>query len=130
VTEETPDLRQARLDACHASGSPYMAYKSRPLDGIWATAPYLHNGSVPTLADLLRAPADRPAQFNVGTRRYDPRRVGYVTDPGAPGNSFTFRTRDAGGEPIPGNSNDGHVYGVDRLSESDRQALLEYLKTL
>jgi hypothetical protein len=130
VTEETPDLRQARLDSCYATNSEYMAYKSRPLDGIWATAPYLHNGSVPTLADLLRPPANRPVQFHVGTRRYDPQRVGYVTDALAPGNASLFRTRDARGHAVPGNSNEGHVYGVDRLSEADRAALLEYLKTL
>lgn len=130
VTEEIPDLRQARLDSCFAARSPYMAYKSRPLDGVWATAPYLHNGSVPTLYDLLRAPAERPAQFFVGTRQYDPQRVGYATAQASPGNAFLFRVNDAQGRPIAGNSNEGHVYGVDRLSEVDRMALLEYLKTL
>ncbi len=49
------------------------AYKARPLDGIWATAPYLHNGSVPTLADLLKAPDERPKTFRVGSREFDPR---------------------------------------------------------
>lgn len=130
VTEETPDLRQARLDACFAARSPYMAYKSRPLEGVWATAPYLHNGSVPTLYDLLRAPAARPAQFFVGTRHYDPQRVGYLTAQTSPGNAFLFRVKDGQGRSIPGNSNEGHVYGVDRLSEAERMALLEYLKTL
>jgi cytochrome c peroxidase len=58
-----------RLDQCFKSQSPLFAYKARPLDGIWATAPYLHNGSVPTLYDLLTPPDQRPASFNVGNAR-------------------------------------------------------------
>lgn len=126
--EETPE---PRLDLCFAANdrakpgeSPPFAYKARPLDGIWATAPYLHNGSVPTLFDLLRAPADRPKAFMLGTREYDVVNVGYRTDPGAPGNSFRFDTA------VRGNSNAGHVYGVDRLDDNQRRALVEYLKTL
>lgn len=130
VIEEVPDFRQARLEACFAANSPYMAYKARPLDGVWATAPYLHNGSVPTLADLLKPSSERPRQFNIGTRRYDPVNVGYATGADAPGNKFLFQTHDAGGNPIPGNSNDGHDYGASRMTPADRQALLEYLKSL
>lgn len=130
VTEEAPDMRPLRLDACYAAQSPYMAYKARPLDGIWATAPYLHNGSVPTLYDLLKPAAQRPASFAVGTRQYDPVRIGYVTDASAPGNRFTFNTRGPGGQMQPGNSNEGHDYGAARMSEAERLALLEYLKTL
>ena len=130
VTEEVPDFRQARLEACYAANSPYMAYKARPLDGIWATAPYLHNGSVPTLNDLLKPPLQRPREFRVGTRSYDPANVGYVTRPDAPGNKFLFKARDAQNNPIPGNSNEGHDYGASGLSPDQRRALLEYLKTL
>ncbi len=57
--------------------SSLLAYKSRPLDGIWATAPYLHNGSVPTLYDLLLPPSQRPTKFTVGSREFDPVHVGF-----------------------------------------------------
>lgn len=122
---ETPEGQRAtRLDQCFASKSPLFAYKARPLDGVWATAPYLHNGSVPTLYDLLLAPAQRPKTFNTGTRNYDTAKAGYVTDPSAPGNGFSFT---ASGN---GNSNEGHDYNVGNLTEPERLALLEYLKSL
>jgi hypothetical protein len=119
-----------RLQACYAANSPLMAYKARPLDGIWATAPYLHNGSVPNLNALLTPPAQRPNEFYVGTRVYDPVNVGYQTDQAAPGNVFRFQARDAQGNPIPRNSNEGHDYGVGNLTPDQRRALLEYLKSL
>jgi len=98
-----------------------IAYKARPLDGIWATAPYLHNGSVPTLWDLLLPVAQRPKTFYVGSRELDTTKVGFVaTDiPGA----FLFDTS------ISGNSNTGHTMGAT-LSDADRAALVEYLKSL
>lgn len=130
VTEEAPDMRPLVLDACYKSGSPHMAYKARPLDGIWATAPFLHNGSVPTLYDLLLPAAQRPTTFMMGTREYDPVKVGYRTAATAPGNSFTFATQAPDGTPIPGNGSQGHEYGVRKLTEPQRQALLEYLKSL
>ena len=115
--------KQLRLNYClQNAGEPLMAYKARPLEGIWATAPYLHNGSVPTLYALLQAPADRPKTFSVGTRVYDPKTVGYDTRPSAAGNSFVFDTSR------PGNSNKGHDYGVGALTETQRLELLEYLK--
>ncbi len=102
------------------------AYKARPLLGIWATPPYLHNGSVPTLHDLL-SPA-RPATFFIGTREYDPVNVGFKTAsfPGAQ----EFDTSK------PGNQNTGHWFTDDNrpgklgpaFSEDDRQAVIEYLK--
>ena len=108
-----------------------------PCTGIWATPPYLHNGSVPTLYDLLLPPAQRPISFLVGTREFDPEKVGYVTDAtnaqyqtprSAQENTFTFRTRDAGGNMVPGNSNAGHDYGNASLTEEQRWALVEYMK--
>jgi hypothetical protein len=96
-------------------------YKTGPLAGIWATAPYLHNGSVPSLYQLLLPPKDRVKVFHVGSREFDPREVGYRSGP-TPG-SFEFRTD------IPGNFNTGHEYGTN-LSEPERWALVEYLKTL
>ena len=101
-------------------------YKARPLNGIWATAPYLHNGSIPSLADLLRPAGERPKTFSVGTRAFDPAAVGFRQD--APG-VFTFRTVDASGAPIPGNSNGGHEFGTG-LSADEKSQLLEYLKSL
>jgi len=98
-----------------------VAYKARPLDGIWATAPYLHNGSVPSLWDLLLPSADRPKTFHVGSREFDPVNVG-LRPTETPG-SFLLDTS------IEGNWNIGHPWGTT-LSEEDRWALLEYLKSL
>ena len=95
-------------------------YVAQLLDGAWARAPYLHNGSVPTLADLLRLPKDRPTRFNVGYDVYDKQRVGFVSQ-GPEGRPFDTA--------LPGNSNAGHLYGTS-LPEDDKRALLEYLKTL
>ncbi|MBL9043327.1 MAG: hypothetical protein JNM83_17070 [Myxococcales bacterium] len=97
-----------------------LSYKARPLNGIWASAPYLHNGSVPTLYDLLLPASQRPAQFAVGRWEYDPRKVGYVSEGKVP---WVFDTK------VTGNSNRGHEYGTT-LSHEDRWALVEYLKTL
>lgn len=99
-------------------------YANVPLDGVWARAPYLHNGSVPSLADLLSAPAERPKLFARGYDVYDEHKVGFVSD--------TAEAR-AGGTmydtTIPGNGNGGHLYGTNLPSEQ-KQDLLEYLKTL
>ena len=57
-----------------------LGYVARPLEGIWATAPYLHNGSVPTLDDLLKPEDERPICFPVGHREYDPCKLGYVSE--------------------------------------------------
>jgi hypothetical protein len=101
-------------------------YKSRPLDGIWATAPYLHNGSVPSLDALLRPAAARPTSFSIGVKTFDPVKVGYQTDvPGFP----KFNVNNPDGTPIIGNSNAGHEFGA-KLSDEERGWLLEYLKTL
>ncbi|MGE5150407.1 MAG: hypothetical protein ACM3II_09840, partial [Rhodospirillaceae bacterium] len=99
-------------------------YTAQALDGLWARAPYLHNGSVPSLADLLSPPDKRPTSFVVGYDVYDQQRVGFVSD----GNAARAQGRvfDTG---LPGNGNGGHLYGTN-LPEADKQALLEYLKTL
>jgi hypothetical protein len=101
------------------------AYEARVLYGVWATAPYLHNGSVPTLWELLTPPKDRKPTFMVGSRLFDAKDVGFVTDQ-SPFKSGNFAADPANAN---GNGNGGHVYGTT-LSESDRRALLEYLKTL
>jgi len=106
-----------------AAATPEASYEARRLYGIWATAPYLHNGSVPTLADLLLPASQRPKTFCVGTRVFDPVKVGFATDAASPGNVCSFDTA------APGNSNQGHDYGKG-LSATDRRNLLEYLKQL
>ena len=142
VTDKT---KKDFADKCYNTTHPLLAYKARPLNGVWATAPYLHNGSVPTLHDLLlpaKVPQTRrsgatgqpagsefrPESFGVGGTQFDPKKVGFVTDPAA--NPTIFQTRDPNsGEPIPGNLNSGHPYGTD-LTEDQRGDLVEYLKTL
>ena len=110
-------------------GDRILGYKARPLTGIWATAPYLHNGSVASLYQLLLPPAQRLVSFHVGTRDFDPVNVGFVTTPST-GNSFEFRTRDAQGAIIWGNYNGGHDYGNASLTHRQRLDLVEYMKTL
>jgi hypothetical protein len=99
-------------------------YANHPLDGIWARAPYLHNGSVPTLRDLLEEPDRRPAAFYRGYDVYDQERVGFVTTVPEEGGRRFFRYDTS----IPGNGNAGHVYGTT-LADDDKRALVEYLKT-
>lgn len=101
-------------------------YSARPLAGVWATPPYLHNGSVLTLYDLLLPGNQRPTSFFVGTREYDPIHLGYVNQED-PQRSFKFEsTKD--GKTIPGNGNLGHEYGTN-LSEDQKMDLLEFLKS-
>ncbi|HVZ10395.1 hypothetical protein [Rhodopila sp.] len=100
-------------------------YANHALEGIWLRAPYLHNGSVPTLDALLRPVSQRPETFYAGNDVYDQKHVGFVSDQPT-GNGRTFQLFDTHQK---GNSNAGHVYGAT-LSDDDRQALLEYLKTL
>jgi mono/diheme cytochrome c family protein len=98
-------------------------YANMPLDGIWLRAPYLHNGSVPTLRDLLRPPDERPDVFYRGYDVYDYDDVGFVSSGDEPARvGFRYDTR------VPGNGNDGHTYGTD-LARQQLEDLLEFLKT-
>ena len=99
-------------------------YANHPLDGIWLRGPYLHNGSVPSLRDLLDPPEQRPAVFYRGYDLFDQARVGFVSSvPAAGGQVFTrFDTS------VPGNGNGGHNYGT-ALADEDKRALVEYMKT-
>jgi len=99
-------------------------YVAMPMDGLWLTGPFLHNGSVPSLADLLEPVASRPTQFWRGYDVYDPVRVGFVTSGAEAQREGTFLDVSK-----PGNSNAGHTYGT-QLPASSKRALLEYLKTL
>jgi len=111
------------------------AYKPRPLAGMWATAPFLHNGSVPTIFDLLSPVDERPTTFRVGSRDYDLEKMGIVGEVGG----FLFDTSRSG------NSNRGHEFGKGYvpwkegdppakgligpyLEPEDRYAIIEHLK--
>ena len=104
---------------------PYKGYVAPPLDGIWASAPYLHNGSVPTLWHLLH-PEARPSYWKrpKDSRAYDFEKVGWQ-----------YKARKRGGgkwtydTDRPGYGKEGHDYGRT-LSEPQKRALLEYMKTL
>ena len=101
---------------------PYGPYAARPLYGIWAAAPYLHNGSVPTLYHLLLPPEQRPKTFALGGREYDPVRLGFAVGTACGQQDCVIDTT------LTGDGNGGHLWGTD-LAEPDRMALLEYLKT-
>jgi hypothetical protein len=115
--------RAQELAEQHKKGVEELVYKARPLNGIWATAPYLHNGSVPTLWQVVK-PGERKAQFFVGSREFDPKEVGFRFDRGE-GPMFDTSKR--------GNLNVGHDSYLpkgDAMSDADRWALVEYMKTL
>jgi hypothetical protein len=125
----TPDL--ARGMNTIGQGKPWRfnhfrktdGYANMPLDGLWLRAPYLHNGSVPTLRALL-FPEERPTTFYRGYDVYDFTNVGFVSSgPDAEQNGVRYDTT------LKGNSNAGHVYG-STLSREARERLLEFLKTL
>ena len=130
---ESAALRRPAGDADHCANGPRTnppvprtaPYAARVLEGIWAAAPYLHNGSVPTLADLLTPAEQRPASFAVGNE-YDPVRVGLARTQSR--SAFVLHTTGCG-DRNSGNSRCGHDYGT-RLSPEDKQALLEFLKRL
>ncbi|HEY7716855.1 MAG TPA: cytochrome c [Candidatus Binatia bacterium] len=104
-----------------------FGYANSPLDGIWLRAPYLHNGSVPTLRELLEPSDRRPTKFYRGYDVYDQKKVGFVSDVAEQQGRkyFLYDTAEAG------NSNQGHEgrrYGTE-LSNAEKEALVEYLKT-
>jgi processive rubber oxygenase RoxA-like protein len=100
-------------------------YVNTLLDGIWLRAPYLHNGSVPTLRDLLKKPDQRPKKFYRGNDVYDWDNVGFKWDVPEQ-NGRTFFLYDSAEK---GNDNGGHIYGTE-LPEDEKDALIEYLKAL
>lgn len=120
------------VDRFHAINEPpfvFNAYRKTdgyanvPLDGIWARAPYLHNGSVPNLHALLLPDSQRPSGFYRGYDVYDPAQMGFISNgPEASKAGFYVDTN------VPGNSNQGHSYGTS-LSDKEKQDLIEYMKT-
>ncbi|QID19219.1 cytochrome c [Nitrogeniibacter mangrovi] len=104
-----------------------FGYANMPLDGIWLRGPYLHNGSVPSLRDLLEPAANRPVSFYRGDDIIDRDKVGWVSNVAeeAGHKYFFYDTR------LPGNGNGGHegtAYGTE-LPDADKDAVVEYLKT-
>jgi mono/diheme cytochrome c family protein len=104
---------------------PEFKYESRVLEGIWAAAPYLHNASVPTLAELLKPAAERVKEFKVGPN-YDTEKIGLAVDQTR--FDFTLNTTDCDAR-NSGDSHCGHEFGT-KLTPDEKKALLEYLKTL
>jgi hypothetical protein len=103
-----------------------FGYANMPLDGVWTRGPYLHNGSVPTLRDLLNSASERPNVFYRGDDVYDPRGVGFVSNVAERGNRKFFRFDTA----VPGNGNMGHdgpEYGT-HLAAEEKDAIVEYMK--
>jgi len=104
---------------------PANGYVAPPLDGVWITAPYLHNGSVPTVEAVLNSKI-RPTywQRNFDAPEYDYEKLGWIhEEKTAPVPKKTYNTR------LPGYGNHGHTFG-DHLSDAERKAVIEYLKTL
>jgi hypothetical protein len=108
-----------------------LAYKARPHNGIWATPPYLHNGSVPNLFELLSPVAERSKVFYLGNKQFDPVKLGLDTSPLKGASEFLVD--------LPGNSNAGHEFNDGpkgngiigrKLTPEERMQIIEYLKTL
>ncbi|KZM43679.1 hypothetical protein OA92_08315 [Marinomonas sp. SBI22] len=111
-----------------------LVYKARPLNGIWATAPYMHNGSVANLWETLQKPEDRQTNFWVGNRNFDPVKVGFVNEAAPAGKLYPspsnkFEVLGKNGKIFPGNSNLGHDFGTD-LTDKEKWELVEFMKTL
>ena len=94
------------------------AYWASPLEGIFASSPYFHNGSVRTLWDVLTPPAQRPKTFRTGSSEFDVEGVGLRSD-----GRFLYNTAE------PGKGSGGHPFGTD-LAQDKKAALIEYLKSL
>jgi hypothetical protein len=119
------ELRGAFIAPGSLGAPPKGAYEARVLQGIWAAAPYLHNGSVPTLAELLKPASERVKDFKIGPA-YDTVNVGIAVDQTQ--FNYTLSTTDCA-DRNSGNSRCGHEFGT-QLTAPEKKALLEYLKTL
>lgn len=141
-THSAQTLAEARANCARLLQAQDMKapeYKARPLNGIWSTAPFLHNGSVPTLADMLLPPDQRPQSFLTGAVAFDPVKVGLGAPLGS-GPVSEYRTRKVdSSQLLPGNGNGGHAMPASATCATapdsaecaaDRQALLTYLKSL
>lgn len=117
-------LRQAYQLTGNTPPTATNNYKARPLNGIWATGPYLHNGSVPTLTELLKKDTERVKEFYVGSWVLDTINVG-ITSVAEEGGvkHYLFKTD------LIGNSNSGHNFGT-KLTADQKKQVVEYIKTL
>ncbi|MBI2193913.1 MAG: cytochrome c [Planctomycetes bacterium] len=111
---EIPGYRPPGFPTIRSTGK----YVAADLSGAWARSPYLHNGSVRSLGDLLKSPASRPRSFHRGSKVFDPVAVGYVDE-----GPYVLDTTAAG------NSNGGHDYGTG-LTAGEKRELIEHLKSL
>jgi Cytochrome c len=121
------------IDGYKAMATP--GYQAPPLDGIWATAPYCHNGCAPTVYDVLNSKT-RPKIFTRSYRTneedYDPAKLGWkvqVLDKAADDSMTEHQRRRIYDTTQPGRGNTGHTFG-DKLTDDERRAVIEYLKTL
>ena len=143
VAEQDRKLLWGKRKNCpNPNDAKVTHYRARPLNGVWATAPYLHNGSVPSLYWMLTPAAERPKKFCIGSRDFDPQQVGFRVVPGETPNcnkgETLFSAEYPDGSPIHGNSVLGHsLEGTPgpgiigrKLTEDERYDLIEYLKTL
>ena len=107
-----------------------LKYRARPLNGIWSTPPFLHNGSVPNLYELLSPGEERTKQFYLGSKEFDPVFVGYQMDKFK--GAFLMDTTLQGNDNSGHEFNDGDKNGIigPKLSKEERMAIIEYLKTL
>jgi mono/diheme cytochrome c family protein len=127
--------QQRRPDGTLYPLTAHRGYQAPPLDGVWATAPYFHNGSVPTLYHVLNSKA-RPRIYTRSYRTdkvdYDPARVGWmftVLERGPAAGASAYERRRVYDTTQRGRHNTGHTFG-DKLTEDERMAVIEYLKTL
>lgn len=134
------DAKRLCMDGFGALDMPQqpLAYKARPLEGIWATPPFLHNGSVPSIYQLLSPVSERDEVFFVGRKEYDPVNLGYLTMPESD-SGFWFDTSKSGNnntghefragyvEYAPGNQKQFGVIG-DEFTPEQRFQIIEYLK--
>jgi hypothetical protein len=125
AAERYTNYREGGYDWDFRSFHKTNGYVATELTGLWLRGPYLHNGSVPTLKDLLAAPPNRPSKFYRGYDLIDPVGGGFASQAGTPAERFGTLYDTT----VPGNSNSGHLFGTD-LSDQDKQRLLAFLKTL
>jgi mono/diheme cytochrome c family protein len=113
-------LASLKVEGYAAKANTYRStggYWANEMSGVWARSPYLHNGSVRTMKELLTPASKRAKSFRVGSRAYDPGDLGFADD-----GAFLLDTS------VSGNSNAGHEYGTS-LSDAEKRDLIEYLKT-
>lgn len=146
ISEPQQEVMEGSRPNCLQVG---QGYKARPLNGVWATAPFLHNGSIANIYDLLSTQEERPTFIQLGDQHFDPEKLGivqsrkvlainnklkdsYKVTPDYVNGLFLLDTRQ------PGNHNTGHLFDDEKvrgrigrkLDHEEKMALIEYLKTI